>query len=357
MSSPAYRSLLVSLLVGITIVSLAETQPRAVVADAVVQNLLARDYMYYGDEALHYAEAAAAVGALRHAAVTGNDAMRARIVDRYRPLLDAESGLVSWREHVDMAVIGILPLEIARQTGDEDFRALGLRLADAQWAEPSADGLTRQSRWWIDDLYMIGMLQIQAYRATGNSRYADRAARQLVAYLPEMQHESGLFYHSPDAPIFWGRGNGWVAAAMIEVLRSLPADHPLRATILARYERMMRTLLRYQSDNGMWRQVVDYPYAWAESSATAMFAYAMAAGINEGLLDAGEFARAVQDAWAALQAHVDRDANLREVCVGTGKENDVEYYLKRPRVDGDLHGQAPLLWLAVEMGELEEGNP
>jgi rhamnogalacturonyl hydrolase YesR len=172
-----------------------------------------------------------------------------------------------------------------------------------------------------------------------------------------MQHESGLFYHSPDAPIFWGRGNGWVAAAMIEVLRSLPADHPLRATILARFEHMMRTLLRYQSDNGMWRQVVDYPYSWAESSATAMFAYAMAAGINEGLLEAGEFMRPVDDAWAALKAHVDRDANLREVCVGTGKENDLEYYLKRPRVDGDLHGQAPLLWLAVEMRGLEPRNP
>ncbi|MEJ2275801.1 MAG: glycoside hydrolase family 88 protein [Woeseiaceae bacterium] len=357
MNRVEFRSFLVAIVLGLTVVADAAPQPPARLADAVVHNLLARDYMYYGDEALHYAEAAAAVGALRHAAVSGNDALRARIVDRYRPLLDAAAGLVSWREHVDMAVIGILPLEIAMQTGDEDFRTLGLRLADAQWADPLDNGLTRQSRWWIDDLYMIGMLQMQAYRATGETRYADRAARQLVAYLPEMQHESGLFYHSPDAPIFWGRGNGWVAAAMIEVLRSMPADHPLRATILTRFDHMMHTLLRYQSDNGMWRQVVDYPYSWAESSATAMFAYAMAAGINEGLLDADEFAAPVRAAWRALRAHVDRDANLREVCVGTGKENDLEYYLKRPRVDGDLHGQAPLLWLAVEMRDFDAGSP
>ncbi len=353
----ASRRYLVVLLAGLHLVAFADTQLPAALADAVAENLLDRDYMYYGDEALHYAEAAAAVGALRHAAASGNDTLRTRLVDRYRPLLDPDSGLVSWREHVDMAVIGILPLEIAMQTGDDAFLALGLRLADAQWSDPTDDGLTRQSRWWIDDLYMIGMLQMQAYRATGDARYADRAARQLVAYLPDMQHESGLFYHSPDAPVFWGRGNGWVAAAMIEVLRSLPADHPLRATILARFDLMMRTLLRYQSDNGMWRQVVDYPYAWAESSATAMFAYAMAAGINEGLLPADDFLVPVHDAWRALQAHVDRDANLREVCIGTGKENDLEYYLKRPRVDGDLHGQAPLLWLAVEMRDLEPTGP
>jgi unsaturated rhamnogalacturonyl hydrolase len=196
---------------------------------------------------------------------------------------------------------------------------------------------------------MVCMLQMQAYRATGDIHYADRAALQMSAYLDTLQMENGLFYHGPDSPFFWGRGNGWVAAAMAEVLMDLPDDHDLKPEIVEHYVGMMRALLAFQSDNGMWRQLVDYPYAWVESSCTAMFAYAMAAGIRNGWLEEADYRPAVEKAWAALAAHVDREGNVREICVGTGKENDLEYYLKRPRQIGDFHGQAPVLWLISEI--------
>jgi rhamnogalacturonyl hydrolase YesR len=195
---------------------------------------------------------------------------------------------------------------------------------------------------------MVGMLQMQAYRATGDVRYADRAALQAVAYLKKLQQPNGLFFHGPDAHFFWGRGNGWVAVAMAEILASLPSDHRLRPEILAGYRKMMESLLKYQSENGMWRQLVDYPYAWAESSCTAMFAFAMQTGIDHGWLKKKGFGGAVDKGWNALRAHLDRDGNVREICIGTGQVNDIEFYLKRPRTLGDLHGQAPFLWLAVE---------
>ena len=314
----------------------------------LVENLLARDHMYYGDEALHYSEAATAVGALRFAELSGDTASIGKIAARYESLLDDDSPLVSRRAHVDMNVIGIVPLQIAVITGDRRFLAQGLSFADAQWSETTAGGLTAQSRWWIDDLYMIGMLQMLAYRATGDAVYADRAARQLAAYLPGLQQDNGLFYHSPDVPIFWGRGNGWVAAALAEVLLALPADHELRPVLVERYRKMMFTLLDYQDESGMWRQVIDYPPAWAESSGTAMFAYAMLVGINEDLLDAARFGPAVERAWAALGERLDAAGNIADVCVGTGKRNDLQYYLDRPKVAGDFHGQAPMLWLAAE---------
>jgi unsaturated rhamnogalacturonyl hydrolase len=320
----------------------------------LVQNLLRRDYMMYGDEALHYSEAAAAVGALRFSAASGDRDAIAQLVERYAALLDDESRLVSRRAHVDLNVIGIVPLQIAMLGGDDRFLRQGLTFADSQWQDPLDDGLTNQSRYWIDDLYMVGMLQIQAFRATGDARYADHAARQLAAYLPALQQENGLFFHSPDVPIFWGRGNGWVAAALAEVLASLPRDHPRRELLLTRYRKMMRTLLGYQGDDGMWRQVVDLETAWPESSATAMFAFAMAAGIDAGLLDDARFRRAVDRAWAGLTAHIDDGGNVGEVCIGTGKKNDLQYYLDRPRSNGDFHGQAPVLWLATELLRLSD---
>jgi len=319
------------------------------VGELLTTNLLSREYMYYGDEALHYSEAATAVGALRFAQTGGNAAAIDTLVARYESMLDENSELVSRRPHVDMNVIGIVPLQIAIMTGDERFLAQGLTFADSQWDDPLEDGLTRQSRYWIDDLYMVGMLQMQAYRATGDTKYADRAARQMIAYLPKLQHDGGLFYHSPDVPIFWGRGNGWVAVAMAEVLASLPEEHEHRPAILRRFKKMMRTLLAYQGDDGMWRQVVDHEPAWAESSGTAMFAYAMAVGISNGLLSESEYRDAVERAWHGLSAYIDEDGNVGEVCIGTGKQNDLQYYLDRPRVNGDFHGQAPVLWLATAL--------
>lgn len=314
--------------------------------ELIVENLLSREYMFYGDEALHYSEAATAVGALRFASSTNNQTMLERLVARYTALLDNDSDLISRRPHVDMNVIGIVPLQIAILTGDQDQLRQGLSFADSQWEEPLENGLTNQTRWWIDDLYMVGILQIQAYRATSNPKYADRAARQLAAYLPKLQQENGLFYHSPDVPVIWGRGNGWVAVAMAEVLSSLPAEHEQRPQLVKHYRAMMQSLLTFQDDSGMWRQVIDHEPSWTESSATAMFAYAMLLGIKNDLLKDEPYQAAVNKAWSALTALIDADGNVQEVCVGTGKKNDLDYYLARPRVTGDFHGQAPVLWLA-----------
>ena len=323
---------------------------KAAAGRLVAENLLGRDYMTYEgtshEEGLHYAEACAAVGALRLAGQLKDEALLEKLIRRYEAFLKEDNNLAT-TGHVDRNVVGILPLQIYLQTGDERYLKAGLALADQQWEDPREDGLTGQSRFWIDDMYMVGMLQVQAYRATGEPRYVNRAARQLAAYMGKLQQGNGLFYHGPDFHYHWGRGNGWVAAAMAEVLDSLPDGHELRPFLMEGYRHMMVTLLSYQAENGMWRQVIDYEYAWTESSCTGMFAYAMAVGVDNGWLEGEEWPIAVEKAYRALCGHLDRAGNLREICVGTGQRDDIEYYLNRPRTLGDLHGQAPFLWLVA----------
>ena len=318
-----------------------------VLAGQVMDDLLTREHSYYGDRGMHYAEACAALGAILVARDNNDKERLDRLVSRYEKMLAPDNPLVSRHRHVDQSVVGIVPLQIYLATGDKRHLELGLSLADRQWENPTEDGLTPETRWWIDDMYMVGMLQIQAYRATKEAKYADRSAMQLVAYLDKLQQDHGLFFHGPGFHYLWGRGNGWVAVSLAEVLASLPEDHKLRPKILDAYRRMMASLLAYQTDNGMWRQLVDYPYSWEESSATAMFAYAMSIGVNHGLLDASAYESAVRKALKALCAHVDRKGRLREVCIGTGQEDDIEFYLNRPRALGDFHGQAPFLWLVA----------
>lgn len=98
---------------------------------------------------------------------------------------------------------------------------MGLSYADTQWTLPAnatpeekawADkGLSWQTRLWIDDMFMITILQAQAYHTTGKREYMDRAVKEMVVYLDELQRPNGLFYHAPDVPYFGQEGmGGWL---------------------------------------------------------------------------------------------------------------------------------------------------
>jgi len=305
---------------------------------------------YLNSEHLHpitYPEVCTWYGALAFANSTGNAALEKQLEERFQPLLTPEGqALIPDKEHVDFDIFGAVPLQISIRTKDPAMRAKGLHFADRQWDKPQPDGLSGQTRYWIDDMYMITILQLEAYRATGDRKYLDRAANEMVAYLRKLQQPNGLFFHAPDVPFFWGRGNGWVAAGMTEMLLSLPEDHPAREEILSGYRKMMGELLKDQASDGAWRQLIDHPESWEESSSTAMFTFAMVEGVRHGWLAEDTYGPAARKGWIALAGFVDQNSDVTNICVGTGKQNSYDYYLARPRKTGDFHGQAPVLWTA-----------
>lgn len=321
----------------------------ASIGKRVAENFLGRRFECEQDKRpyLIYPEACTWYGALTLAKLTGDKDLTDRLIRRFDFLLTPEGArYISQVAHVDYRVFGIVPLEIYIQTNDSRYLKLGLSLADQQWQKTTDDGITSEARYWIDDMYMITAVQTQAYRATGDRKYIDRAALAMASYLDRLQQPNGLFYHALDCPYFWGRGNGWVAAGMAELLRSLPEDHPKRPRVMAGYKKMMEALLRYQDPNGMWRQLIDRSESWPETSSTGMFTFAMVTGVKNGWLDRRIYGPAARKAWLALVGFIDDQANVRQVCVGTNKRNDYQYYIDRPRSTGDLHGQAPVLWAA-----------
>jgi rhamnogalacturonyl hydrolase YesR len=297
-----------------------------------------------------YPETCTWYGALTYASQMADKDLTAQLVKRFEPLLTIEmSSLIPRADHVDHSVFGVVPFEIYIQTKDQRCLRVALGIADTQWMNPTQAGLTPQTRMWIDDMYMITSLQTQAYRATGDRTYLERAALEMAVYLDTLQQANGLFYHAPDVPFFWGRGNGWVAAGMTELLRELPEIHPRRARILEGYRRMMVTLLRHQDANGMWHQLIDKPDAWPETSCTGMFTFAMITGVKHGWLDEKAYGQAARNGWLGLVKYINENGDVREVCEGTNKKNDQQYYLDRKRNVGDFHGQAPILWCATAL--------
>lgn len=297
---------------------------------------------------IHYSEVAAWYGALTFAQLTYDDALRTKLIEKFAPLMPAgpEASRIPIRHHVDDSIFGIVPLEIGIQTKDPKYLKYGQSWADRQWENPQPDGLSGETRYWIDDMYMLTILQLEAFRATGDKKYLDRDALEMAAYLDKLQQPNGLFFHAPDVPFFWGRGDGWMAAGMAELLRDLPANHPQRARILKGYKAMMAALLKYQGKDGMWRQLIDNDEAWPESSSSAMFSFAMITGVKNGWLDATSYGPAARRGWIAVAGYIDQNSDITSVCEGTSKLNDLAYYLARKRRTGDFHGQAPVLWSA-----------
>jgi unsaturated rhamnogalacturonyl hydrolase len=308
-----------------------------------------------------YPETCTWYGALVFARLSGDTTLQSALVRRLVPLFDARKDLVPVPDHVDLTVFAAVPLEVSIQTNDRRCLDLGQDLADRQWGEPFGSnaneesweyfrkGLTWQTRLWIDDMFMITIAQAQAFRATGNRRYIDRAAKEMVLYLDLLQRGNGLFFHAPDVPFFWGRGNGWMAAGMSELLRSLPRDNADYPRVMKGYRTMMASLVKYQRGDGMWGQLIDNPDSWPETSCSAMFTFALITGVKNGWLEGEEYGPAARNGWLAVIGYIDGNGDIHEVCEGTGKKNDLQYYLDRRRNVGDMHGQAPILWCAAAL--------
>jgi unsaturated rhamnogalacturonyl hydrolase len=337
----------------------AGTSPQEV-GKRVAEHFVATPHTNFGrttpPRVITYPEVCAWYGALTFAKQTNDAALTQKLAQRFEPLLGARDTLIPKPDHVDYSVFGSVPLELYMQTKDKRYLELGQRIADKQWGPPEGPrvkpeshefynkGYTWQTRMWIDDMFMITAVQAQAYRATGDKKYIERAAKEMVLYLDSLQKPNGLFYHAPDVPYFWGRGDGWMAVGMAELLRSLPKDNANRERIMKGYTTMMASLLKYQSETGMWRQLIDDEGSWPETSCTGMFTFAMITGVKNGWLNAATYGPAARKGWLALVSYIDENADIREVCEGTNKKNDRQYYIDRKRNVGDLHGQAPVLW-------------
>lgn len=322
------------------------------VGTRLAENWVKRDFEFQSGKRqyLIYPEVCTWYGALNVVESTRNSDLKKRLTAKFDRFLSPEGAKnISPAAHVDYRVIGIVPLEIYLQTKLPQYLTFGQGLADKQWDKTTDDGITAEARYWIDDMYMITAIQMQAYRATGDKKYLERSAKTMVSYLDKLQQPNGLFFHAPDAKFYWSRGNGWQAAGMTELLLELPKNHPSRPRIVQGYNLMMNSLLKYQAEDGLWRQLLDHPESWTETSGTGMFAFAFVTGVKKGWLDKKTFGPAARKAWLGLVKNIDENGNVKEVCVGTNKGFSVQYYMDRARATGDLHGQAATLWTAMAL--------
>lgn len=212
---------------------------------------------------------------------------------------------------------------------------------------------------WDDTIFMIGIYLQNMYKWTGDEKYIDELFLQFLAHREKLTDPTtGLWVHGWDdddknrcnfcgqtgwsnnplkrSSELWGRGNGWVVVTIAELVQTLPQDHPRRAEAEGLLKEMIINLPKVQdSATGHWYQLPMRPEQaenYIESSATAMFAYGILVGLQEGVVTGDKYENAIHMAYNGLRDHSIRKKGeyltVTNVCKGTCI-GDMEYYLNR----------------------------
>jgi rhamnogalacturonyl hydrolase YesR len=112
--------------------------------------------------------------------------------------------------------------------------------------------------------------------------------------------------------LFWSRGNGWVMAGLARVLAEMPPDYPSRPKYVAQFQEMAKEIASLQGSDGLWRPGLlnASAYPLPENSGSAFYIYALAYGVNTGLLDRASYLPVIEKGWAGLVAHIYEDGRL-----------------------------------------------
>ena len=226
-----------------------------------------------------------------------------------------------------------------------------LRLPDGTLARPQP----RNATIWADDLYMSIPFLARMGKVTGDNKYFDDAIKQVENFNKYLYDPmTGVFFHcwysdvASNGVARWGRCNGWLAMAQVQLLNNLPADHPKRQELINLLLRQIVGYSRYQDISGLWHQVLDRPDSYLESSATAMFTYAVARAVNEGWINK-TYITIAEDGWKGLATKITSDGQIQDVCIGTNIGDNIRFYYERPRELNDTHATGAVLLAGTEM--------
>lgn len=237
------------------------------------------------------------------------------------------------------------------------------------------------AQMWLDGLYMIEPYYAEYTKRFGTTEaYADIVHEFVLMEQKARDPKTGLIYHGWDesrqqfwankqtglSQSFWSRAMGWYHIALVEVLDVMDANHPERKKLLEILNRLTIAIVKVQDkDAGVWWQITDKGDAeknYLESSASAMFVYALARSVNKGYISSA-YRTAVQKGYAGLlKEFVGKDAEGRThftktVAVGglggsPNRNGTYAYYISEPIRTDDFKGIGPFMLAALEMEQL-----
>jgi rhamnogalacturonyl hydrolase YesR len=250
--------------------------------------------------------------------------------DKYQDAMMKVSGELNWQPGprvmmADDQAIGQTYLELYMIHKDPKMMdAMKARL-DEEMATPDPTDPKKPLWWWCDALFMAPAVYADMAKITGDPKYLtymdhewDITTNLLYDRDKHLYFRDASYLNKKEKngePLFWSRGNGWVMGGTVRVLKMLPPDSPLRPKYIALLKDMAAETLSIQGKDGLWRPgLLDAEaYPLPEVSGSAFITYAMAYGVNEGILDRATYWPAVEKAWAGMLTHVYADGRLGSI--------------------------------------------
>jgi unsaturated rhamnogalacturonyl hydrolase len=183
--------------------------------------------------------------------------------------------------------------------------------------------------WWCDALFMAPPAFVKLGVTLNDPKYfelTDRLFRETYDLLYDKEEhlyardilykwdEPGIEVkkESNGKKIFWSRGNGWVMGGLVRVLKELPAGYANRNFYLQQYREMASRVASLQQADGLWRTSLLDPdaYPGGEASGSGFYCYALAWGINNGVLDKGTYLPVVKKAWIGMNSLIQPDGRV-----------------------------------------------
>ncbi len=228
----------------------------------------------------------------------------------------------------DDQAVGQAYLQFNRVEPDPARIAAVKAWGDAMLARPHSESLewvngVANREWaWCDALFMGPPTLAMLASATHDRRYLDlclqlwqKTSDYLYDPSEQLYFRDSRYFKPREAngqKVFWSRGNGWVLAGLARVLQEIPAGDPARAKLEVQFRAMAARIAKLQTADGTWHASLLDPasYPARETSGTGFYCYALAWGINAGVLEATAYRPVVDRAFRALVEAVDPNGRL-----------------------------------------------
>ena len=293
--------------------------------------------------------------------------------------------------NIDHVTPGTAMLLLYRVTGNEKYRKIVDLLRSQLKTHPRTNegGFWHKKiypyQMWLDGLYMGEPFYAEYSSVFGEDNWNDIANQFVWMEKHSRDPKTGLLYHGWDeskqqkwankqtgmSPHVWGRAMGWYAMALVDTLEHFPANHPRRADLIAILNREAAAIAKYQdARSGVWWDIIDLggrEKNYLESSASAMFVYALMRGVREGYLPE-KYLKTATRGWDGIkkefiktnaQGQTDWEGTVSVSGLGGNpyRDGSFDYYMSEKLRTNDAKGLGPAIRAAIEIEAYERGWP
>lgn len=305
-------------------------------------------------------------------------------------IISADGSIFGYKQtnyNIDNINAGKILFDLYKESGEEKYAIAIQTLRDQMRTHPrtSEGGFWHKKRYpwqmWLDGLYMGSpFLAEYAKEFNEDSLFTDVALQIKLTHKHLLDSATGLYRHGWDerkeqewankttglSENVWGRGMGWYAMCLVDVLEFFPQEHPDRDSIVIIANHMAEMIEKYQDkESGLWYQVVDKGTNegnYLESTASTMFVYFMFKAINNNYID-GRFLDVATKGYNGILQHFitknsDGTINITNCCAGAGlggkpyRSGAYDYYINEMIRDNDPKSVGPFIMLALEYDKM-----